>query len=227
MGFYKIRSVLTGETLYAGSFETIRHCVESAVSDGASLCGADLRHANLLNAELDGADLREADLTGANLSGANLSEVRLDHAGLRCTTLHGTFLCESSLVGCVFDDALFGATELNGSMLRRCTFSTLSAFGLPFGEVLSMAETRFIDPNGTICPMTRPPLVIRGLRSMMVVMDRHVKIGSELIDIDVIADRLVPKGLHPNRLRLGLEQLVAGLGRLQDNTDIFLHKITG
>lgn len=76
-----------------GTISTLmKNLLRSCDFTGASLEGADLRHAvltfaKLANADLSGAnlaraDLSRADLTGANLTGANLSEADLDGAVL-------------------------------------------------------------------------------------------------------------------------------------------------
>lgn len=180
----------------------MRRCVEAAVAANISLQCADLENANLANAMLDGADLRYASLRDANLTGANLSEARLDGADLRGAVMHGTILCYSSLVKCRLEDVSFGATEITGTVLDHCRFSTLSAFDLEFTMCESMKKAHFINPCGTPCPINRPPIVIQGLRTPIIIMDRHFKKGHQVYTLQDLPS--VQRGL-----RLRLEQVVA------------------
>lgn len=214
MTYYTITSIQDGRSLYCGDFTTFRACIETAVSAGISLHHADLRQTNLLNATLDGADLRGADFTGANLTGANLSEAKLDNALFFGTALMNAVLCESSLKGTHFIDSSFGATLLDSALLDQAHFSGLSTFSLDFTVVQKMRNCVFLNPCGTICPITRPPVVIQGLSHPFIVMDRHMKIGHAVycLESKTSAD-LWPAGhgiLNPGQLRLRLERIIAG-----------------
>lgn len=68
---------LEGDTIEAILKEHGFHCLH-----GASLHGADLRHASLHGAYLMHADLRDADLHGADMHGANLYDADLRYADL-------------------------------------------------------------------------------------------------------------------------------------------------
>ena len=69
----KIRHCITGETLYEGAFETIRHAVEQAVTEGICLNHANLSGANLINAALDGAAFGATDICGCDVGGSHFS----------------------------------------------------------------------------------------------------------------------------------------------------------
>lgn len=214
MTYYKIASIQDGRTLYSGEYPTFRDCVEGAVTGSISLHHADLRRANLLNAMLDGADLRGADFTGTNLGGANLSEASLDNALFYGTCLINAVLCESSLKGAQFIDSSFGATLIDSALLDQAHFSGLSTFTLDFTGVKTMRHCRFLNPCGTLCPMTRPPVVIHGLSHPFIVLDQHLKIGRGVRPLDTKISRdSCPAGheiLSPVQLRLRLEQVIAG-----------------
>lgn len=210
MPFFEIRALLDGRILYSGNHQNFRACVETAISDEISLRRADLRRTNLLNARLDGADLRGADFSGANLAGANLSEAQLDNGLFFGTTLVNAVICESSVKNGHFIDTSFGATLITGSLLDGSNFSTLSAFDLDFQSADSMKNSAFINPCHTICPMNRPPLVIRGLAKPLVIMDRHLKIGHEVFDMTTLPEAVHGPSFLPGSLRLRLEQIVAG-----------------
>lgn len=64
---YEIKNRYTGSVIYAGEFDDMKSCVESAVK-----AKADLRSADLISANLYSADLRSADLSSANLRSDNL-----------------------------------------------------------------------------------------------------------------------------------------------------------
>ena len=177
----QIKNHRTGTVIFEGDFASLRDCAEHAAGDGVCLDFADLAHANLVNASLDETSLRCARLHGANLTGANLSEADLDGSDFTDAVLCNTCLCFSSLRHCRFDGALFGAADITGSAVDRCVFSTLSAFHLNFRGAGSMDGCIYVDPENIHCPFSRPPAVVAGLAWPVVVMDRHIKIGSRIM----------------------------------------------
>ena len=215
MPFFEIRSIPDGRILYSGEHRNFRVCIEAALGDGVSLRRADLRGTNLLNAGLDGADLRGADFSGANLSGANLGEARLDDALFSGATLFNASLCGSSVRNGHFTDASFGATLIDEAVLDGSRFLTLSTFDLDFHRAESMRDCAFTNPScHTVCPMTRPPLVVRGLVKPFMIMDRHMKIGHEVFDMAALPEAMAGPSSLPRSLRLRLEQIVAGTPEL-------------
>lgn len=208
MKTFIIRTISGNSTLFSGRFSTFHDCLKTAIDDHVPLHYADLRGLNLSNVELDGADLRHAGFTGSNLSGANLSEALLDGANFSGATLFGAVLCESSLRGAFFQDALFGGTDIGHSDLSDTAFSTFSAFDLRFEETRAQTGCRFINGCGTICPMNRPPLVIRGVGRPVIVMDRHIKIGSTVHDITALSGLRFHGIVPPHHLRVMLEKTI-------------------
>jgi hypothetical protein len=180
----QIKNHRTGAVIFEGDFFSLRRCAEQAVCDGICLDFADLTRANLVNASLDEAQLRHARLGGANLMGANLSEAELDGADFTNAGLQNACLCLAGLRRCRFDGALFGATDIAGARLDRAFFSTLSAFHLNFRDAVSMQGCLYAEPDGAPCVFSRPPVVINGLRWPVIIMDRHIKIGSWLQRLD-------------------------------------------
>ncbi|MGZ9097253.1 MAG: pentapeptide repeat-containing protein [Micavibrio sp.] len=225
MFFYTIKSSLVNEALYYGTFSSFRRCVEQAVADGISLRGASLRNTNLLNAELDGADFRQADLSGCNLAGANASECRMNGADFTGATLHGTILCESDLSHACMGSAAFGATDVFAAVLNDCHFSSLSAFTLDFIDASSMTGSCFVNPCGTVCPMSRPPVLIQGLNQRMIIMDRHIKIGHDVFALNSAQRPAALGRINPASLRLRLEQLAA-FKTAPEMANLTFHKIS-
>jgi len=174
----EIRNHRTGTIIYEGEFATARACVEQAVGDGICLDYADLRHTNLANATLDDAVMRHVRLDGANLTGANLSEAQLDGTSFVNAALYAACLCLSSFSGCGFEGATFGGTDIAGSRLQACRFSTLSAFSLNFIDAAAIADCRYYASEGAVCPFSKPPLVLQGLALPVIALDHHLKIGS-------------------------------------------------
>ena len=66
----KITRINNNEIIFKDDSETIKDCVNNAITNCADLRGANLRDANLGGAYLRGADLGGAYLRGANLRGA-------------------------------------------------------------------------------------------------------------------------------------------------------------
>lgn len=172
----------TKKIIFAGMFASFQACVRQAIADNVSLRHADLSRRNISNLTLDGADLRQADFGHSNLTGANLSEARLAHANFSGADLYNTCFAFSDMWGCDFTDASFGATDISGADLSGSMFSSLSCFTLDFALAKKMNACRFINPDGSIAAMARPPVVIRGLSARLVVlMDRHMKLGHDIV----------------------------------------------
>lgn len=204
MQYYRIQSTQTGETLYDGTFYSFKACLESAVSTGANLAFANLRNLNLSNANLDDGALAYADFTNSNLSGANLSETTLSGARFNGAALYNTFLCESDLTRCDFKNASFGATDIQDADISKAQFSTLSCFTLDFTRARSMNGCMFFNPDGQICKMSKPPIVIRGLmHDPIILMDNTIKSGANILNnpkLKTLGQKLTTREL---RKRLG------------------------
>jgi hypothetical protein len=183
MQHYIITSKDCQTPLFEGRFYSFKACLEQAVKDRIRLDNIDLSHKNLSNANLDNALMPSADFTGTNLTGANLSECTLTGARFSGSSLYNTFFCYSDLSGCDFEDASFGATDIHGAILADTRFSTLSCFSLDFSRAQHMRGCLYINPDGTSCRMSAPPVVIRGLRhDPIVFMDDQVKAGRNIFD---------------------------------------------
>ena len=83
MALYEIKHRTTGAVLFALECESLRACVEAAVTADANLKGAYLTGAYLRGANLTGANLTGANLEGAYLAGADLIDVGQDRRGYR------------------------------------------------------------------------------------------------------------------------------------------------
>lgn len=208
---YTIKSATAEGPLFAGNFRNFSECIETAFNENIDLRAADLRHCNLQNASLDGIDLTGSCLEGANLSGANLSESILDNVIFDNAILHSAVLCQSKLRGAQFDGTLFGATEIVDAQFEDCLFSTLSAFTLRFNEAGTFRNCRYINPCGTICYMSRAPVVMTGLSQQLVLMDHYIKIGHSVFALDDVPDWIASGGLNPRNLRLRIEQILLAL----------------
>lgn len=197
---YQLRTTKDNTLLFEGDFTSFRACLERAVHLKLNLDHIDLRHKNLSNASLDAAEMRGADFTGANLTGANISESSLAGALFTGAALYNTCLALSDLEGCGFENASFGATDVFGANLSRARFSTLSCFTLDFTRTRAMRGCVFINPDGRVSRMSRPPVVVRGLRlDPVVLMDEDVKAGQNLIDrarIERMGHKLASRELH-------------------------------
>jgi len=183
MKFYQLRSIDNRNILYEGTFANFAACLEQAVQDRVALDCVNLRNKNLMNANLDDAIMPNADFQNCNLSGANMSEAYFKGASFCGTTLYNTCFFDSNLTACNFDSASFGATDVHGSILNNSQFSTLSCFNLDFTNTRNMDGCIFINPDGRICQMSKPPVVIRGMgKQIIVLLDNHAKIGHNVID---------------------------------------------
>lgn len=201
MKVIKLRCTITDTVLYEGRFENVARCLEQAMKDRADITNVSLKNMDLSCAALDEASFHMADFTGANLTGANLSEANFTDCRFLGAALFNTCLSYSRLLRCGFEGASFGGTEITGTWLEDCRFSTLSCFTLDFVQAATMRGTSFIGTSGEAYPMTRPPLVIRGAQMGPVsLLDRHIKIGARVMPIHACAEHL---------------QLVKGIEKLQ------------
>lgn len=183
MKLYQLRSTQNGKILFKGQFKSYKTCLEQAVRDKTPLPYIDLSYKNLTNANLDDAIMPHADFSHSNLSGANMSEAYINAANFTNASLYNTCFCDSAMTAGNFDGAFFGGTDIFGSLISRSQFSTLSAFSLDFKGARQMEDCIYINPNGRISAMSRPPIVISGLaRKPIVIMDDTVKAGNNVID---------------------------------------------
>lgn len=197
---YIIHTTDENLALFKGQFTNFKDCLEQAVKNRITLERADLRNKNLTNANLDDAIMPGADLSGSNLSGANLSEAYLRGSNFSGAALYNTCMNDSNISACNFADASFGATDIHGTIISDSQFSTLSCFTLDFPRTRQMSGCIFINPDGRICTMSKPPIVIRGAgNDPIILMDRHVKSGHNIIDhkhLKPLAEKLTRRVLQ-------------------------------
>jgi len=79
---FEIKSWITGKVLFEADTDSLRACIELAVSKGVSLNYAELNDAKLNGAELNYAELNYAKLNGAELNYAELNGAELNYAEL-------------------------------------------------------------------------------------------------------------------------------------------------
>ncbi|MCB9983347.1 MAG: pentapeptide repeat-containing protein [Rhodospirillales bacterium] len=183
MQHHQLRSIKDDSVLFEGRFETLKACLEQAVADRVALHCVNLRCQNLTNANLDDALMPGADFSGANLTGANMSESYFKDTNFTGTALYNTCFCDSNISACNFEDASFGATDIHGAILSQARFSTLSCFNLDFVTARAMTGCVFTNPDGTLCPMSRPPIVVRGAgNEILVQLDHHTKTGHNIVE---------------------------------------------
>lgn len=181
MKFFSIRSIKNNEVLFEGRFYSFKTCVEQAVAEKMDLSYANLSNLDLSNANLDDARLAYANFSRANLTGANLSESNLAHANFDGAALYNVCFALSNLQMCNFENASFGATDITGANISCTKFSTLSCFTLGFIDAREMHGCVFKNPDGTTSKMSRPPIVINGLKTTpLIFMDRHIKAGQDI-----------------------------------------------
>jgi uncharacterized protein YjbI with pentapeptide repeats len=120
---------------------------------GASLAGADLRHARasgtfLIKAELEGADLSSADFSGADLRHAWLFGARLADADLRFADLRGAVLLGADFSGtnlslARFDkhNTLFGI-KLDGAILARADLTDVDLADVDLTGVKALTKAQ-------------------------------------------------------------------------------------
>ena len=96
---FKIESWLTGKVLFEADCESLKLCIELAVSQDANLQDANLQDANLQDANLQYANLQYAKLQDANLQDAKLQDANLQYANLQYANLQYANLQGANLQG--------------------------------------------------------------------------------------------------------------------------------
>lgn len=192
MNYYTLKTHNENTTLLSGYYQSYTRCIEYAIEQGIDLSHIDLRDRNLSNANLDGANMSGACFTGANLTGTNLSEANLQNSIFNNCSFYNTCFAYSNLQGCHFMGASFGATLIDGTNLQDCIFSTLSCFDLEFGLASAMNGCIFHEEvNGLHYKMSEPPVILKGIiNTPIIIMDKVVKIGSQIFTEDVSAPLL-------------------------------------
>ena len=79
---YEIKHRFTGAVLFSLDCESLKICVEAAVSQKVSLRDSNLRGSDLSGSDLSGSDLIYSDLSGSDLRGSNLRGSNLSYSNL-------------------------------------------------------------------------------------------------------------------------------------------------
>lgn len=177
MKHHKIYKAGSEDIIFSGLFLDIKSCVEAAICERICLDYADLRGANLTNAELDEGQFSYARFDQANLTGANMSCANLKGAIFRQATLYNVCFCESVMTNAQFFEVQFGGSDIAWTDISNASFDGYSALDLNFSECLFSNNTKYYDHTGSVCEMTRPPLLIKGLKYPVIFFDRHLKVG--------------------------------------------------
>lgn len=189
---YKLITITTRETLFAGFFKNFTTCLETAIVKKIPLNNIDLRGRNLTNANLDDGIFSDADFSNTNLTGANMSETYCRNANFENASLFNTCLAYSNMSNCNFKGASFGATDMSASLIDGAQFSTLSAFTIDFSKVRQMRNCTFHADDLAVSKLSKPPIVITGLRNSPIMM----------LDDDIYhgPKRIAPKANKPVKI---------------------------
>jgi len=180
---YKLISLRTGETLFAGFFKDFKTCLEDAVIRHIPLNHIDLKGKNLSNANLDDGIFGYADFSGANLTGSNISESYCKGANFEGASLFNTCFAYSNLSSCNFTNASFGACDISGAIIDGSKFSTLSAFTIDFTKTKQMRNCVFLANDGSISSLSTPPICITGIdKSPIIMLDEHIYRGHRRLE---------------------------------------------
>jgi hypothetical protein len=135
---FEIKHRFSVAVLFSLETDSLKLCVESAVSNhadlrGANLCDANLRGADLRGAELYGADLRGAELYGADLRGADLRGAELygaflEFEGKKLTLVGERPVFQVGPIGSRNDVFVAFLTDLGVFVRAGCFFNTLTKF---------------------------------------------------------------------------------------------------
>ncbi|MFK7839088.1 MAG: pentapeptide repeat-containing protein [Bdellovibrionales bacterium] len=180
---YKLISKIDEKTIFSGFYKGFITCLEDAVLRKIPLHNINLNGKNLTNANLDDGLFANADFSNTNLTGVNLSESYCKGANFSNASLFNTCLAYSNLINCNFKGASFGATDMSAALLDQSEFSTLSAFSIDFTKTKQMRNCIFIDYDGCISTLSKPPIVITGIQSKpIILMDDQIYFGQSRLE---------------------------------------------
>lgn len=171
---------LNGQTVFEGRFTTIRRAVESAIQDNVNLAEVNLRGAMLRHACLDGANMRGACLWGAQLSYAQLCGGDFTAVDFRATQMKDACLAESTFTAGDFRGAYLKGAIVRHSVFDHCQFSCPSIFTVPWEEAQRLTGAVYWHKGEIECPLSSVPVVISGLPQRVVMMERHILVGTQL-----------------------------------------------
>ena len=221
MKHYQLKKKQTGQILFEGLFNTIKECLEDAVTRQIDLIGVELENSNLSGINLDGANLFQASLKNCNLTGANISEAQCTEAEIINCDLTAACLAYSHFQGTSFYETSFGSTDLAGSHIENCVFSCPSCFSNNFSQTKIFKNCYYVHSNTEYCELERPPIVMTGLPYEVVFMSRHMKVGCvvrEYQDITRFNARMIEK-IYGSEARVFFEQYKNFLGNVKCSTD--------
>jgi len=120
---FEIKHRWDNSVLFSLECESLKLCVEAAISSRADLSRANLSGADLSDADLSGADLSGAYLSDADLSRADLSRANLSRAYLSRANLSRADLSRANLSRANLSDAYLSRANLSGADLSRANLS--------------------------------------------------------------------------------------------------------
>lgn len=193
---YSLINYKTKDILFEGWFNSLKDCVEQAVSDRIPLDHVDLSGVNLAHANLDDARMSGASLRGTNLQGANLSEAVFDHADFSDADVTHACFALSSLIKVNFYGASFSCTDMTDAVISGCQFSCPSVFSTLFGRAALFTDCHYTHEHRDYYEMSRPPVVVSGLPRDIVVLDHVIKIGQDFIPKSRLRAIGLPRLMH-------------------------------
>lgn len=190
MNLFQLYRYDTNELLFEAKAVCMKECLEKAVWDKVNLDYVDLSNCNLCDINLDDAQIHYANFRGCTLVGANMSEGSFKGCDFSNALLHGACLNESDFGQAAFIYTRFGDTDCAGTNFEGTVFAGVSALELKFQECLSMTNCLYYHHDGKAYPMSRPPLVIKGLPYLLALLNKHYIKGSEIKSSDTLLDDL-------------------------------------
>lgn len=197
----RIYSLSSGRVLFEDGFSSLKKTAENAAVQGADLSFADFRKADFRSATLDGIIAPGACFWGADLSGAALAQSNLKGCDMRLAMLARTCLAESICDESDFRGATFSSTLLAGASLKNCRFSGAGILRQDMAGIESLAGSAYDYLGETLCPMTRPPVYVRGLGTDIVFLDAQVMVGTKLYNRAALPPDFAPLAQVIDKLR--------------------------
>ncbi len=181
MALLKLTTWNTNKTLFEGEFASWKACLESAVDQGVALDHVLLENLDLTAINLDGAQMDYAQIRYCNLRGANLSEASLIKSRWTGCDLSDVCLIDTQAVNAQFTQCKMARIDIAYSDLRGAMLTCPEFLKADFMKSTHMGGAVFMA-HGSVYPISRGPVFVRGMALDVVLLDEHVVInGGDMI----------------------------------------------
>lgn len=170
----------TRKIIMSGDFISYKHAIEYAIDHNINLDYLTLNDVDLSHSNLDGVSLNYAQLTRVNFEGANISESSVIKAKFEDCNLTNVTLTDTNCVGTSFQNCVMMNIEALYADFRGALVTCPHFLKNDFRQTAHFGGACFMN-KGNMCPMSKGPVLIRGLGLDVVLLDEHAIVSGTII----------------------------------------------